>query len=280
MKLNTIVTSIICLLIIFSMNVSAQANYKLEYKFKKGNDYKYRNVTNSDVTQQVSGQEMKIQVSASAIQHFYVDDVTGGNIVLIATADSVIVSTKMPMRDTTMHLDNLADKKLKILLSPSGKIVKKEFVDSSMDQMTQQYQQIINQSIRFVKLPENEISEGRTWSSEDVDTVSIMGSQILTKANLDYTLGGKEERNGHQCVKISFTGKSSNEGKAKMMGMDLYIEGTGKTSGDVYFDPEQGIVIYSEILSDNNMTMAATGQQKMIIPITQTSKLVQTYIEK
>lgn len=268
------------LIIILGLSVTAfaQTSYKLQYKFQKGQTYKFTNSIVTNIVQQAMGQEIKIDVTADAIQKFLVEDQNDSSMVLIGTLDSVVVRTKMPMRDTTMHLTNFKDKRTRITINPVGTILKKEQLDT-LDAAAQQVQQLSNETLRFFDLPKEEIKTGGIWSSDAVDSVSIMGGQMISNSHTDYTLAGEEEKFGYKCVKITFAATSNNEGKTQMMGMDLFIEGTGKGTGTFYFAPNEGITILAEMQSDSDMTMATTGEQKMIIPITQSSKITQTYLK-
>jgi len=278
MKTSFLKYSLVVFMVFLYSNAAAQTNFKLEYKFQKGETYRFANRVITNVVQQAMGQEVKVDITADAIQRIVGEDKVDGNMVLITSLDSVVVSTKMPMRDTTMNLDSFKDKRTRIVLDPTGEIVKKEILDT-LGADAQQFEQLNSQSLKFFDLPKEEVKTGSTWSTDDVDTIGIMGGNMISNSKTEYTLAGEEERSGYKCVKITFTSSSTNEGQTKMMGMDLFIEGTGKITGNLYFAPEQGIMILAEVQSDNDMTMATTGEQKMIIPITQSSKITQSYIK-
>jgi hypothetical protein len=61
-----------------------------------------------------------------------------------------------------------------------------------------------------------------------------------------------------------------------MQGMEFFIDGSGKINGTIYFDAKAGLVVYEETNSDGETNMALTGEQQMIIPITQVTKTVRT----
>jgi hypothetical protein len=58
-------------------------------------------------------------------------------------------------------------------------------------------------------------------------------------------------------------------GKGSMMGMQLYVEGSGKAKGFCFIDPASGLPVYDESTSDMETTAAITGQQNMTIPSSQ-----------
>jgi hypothetical protein len=52
----------------------------------------------------------------------------------------------------------------------------------------------------------------------------------------------------------------------------LFIEGSGKSNGTLFFDPTDGLPVAEESTLDLELTIAVTGQQNMTIPQTQSMK--------
>ena len=70
------------------------------------------------------------------------------------------------------------------------------------------------------------------------------------------------------------------KGKGTQMGMEMFIEGTGKTQGFYYFDPKISLIVYSEDNTEMDMNVAVSGPQNMTIPMTQSMKTVTKFEEK
>ena len=102
---------------------------------------------------------------------------------------------------------------------------------------------------------------------------------MVTKTTRKYTLAGEEEKNGHKCRKISFSGTIEIGGKMTQMGMEFFMEGSGETTGFIWIDKESCIMIAKESSTDQDMTMALTGQMQMTIPITTTTNSKFTLVE-
>lgn len=278
MKLfNSIITLSVLFLLITSLN--AQDNYKLEYKFEKGKTYRYQDVTKTDMTQEMMGKEMKIKSESNIVNRLIVDDVTkNGNAVLLISADSMKVFSSTPMGDTTMILSELIGKRTKVVLSNLGKIENREIVDS-VKITGRAAGAAQREAIQFAKLSDKAVKVGDTWTATTQDTVNQMGGKIAVTSNFEYKLLGQEKKDDCNCLKITFTGKTTTEGKATMQGMEFFIDGSGKTSGTIYFDAKAGLVVYEETNSDSETNMALTGEQQMIIPITQVTKTVRTLLK-
>ncbi|MGE5680829.1 MAG: DUF6263 family protein [Bacillota bacterium] len=263
------------------ITVSLQAqNYNLKYNYSKGKIYKYKSEFTGDFTQQAMGQEMKMSNGGEMVTKFIVEDVDKeGNMIIIGSLDSGKVTTKNPMKDTTISLNNFADKKTRSFLAPNGKIFKNEAIETvkgGLEAMGISQKQLFN----FARLPEKQVKVGDNWNTSDSDTLTMMGGKIVNTSNLIYTLTGKENKQGHDCLKIDYAGDVKNAGSANAMGMEFFIEGSGKTNGTVYIDPKTGVMIAAEGLSNMEMTMATKGEQSMIIPITQSVKMSQSLISE
>lgn len=269
---------LMCTFILFTAAVQAQS-YKLRYNFEKGKNYNYELKLDAEITQTAMGQEMKMSNAGSIFSK-----ITGessdpkGNMTLLVSIDSGLVKSHNPMKDTTVSLSEFANKRTRLIISPEGKITSSEIVDSvkkgleSMGFTTRSL-------LMLAKLPVQDVKQGDTWKINDIDSVDMMGGKIVNTMDYSYTLAGTEQKLGHNCLKLAFTNDTKSNGKAKIMGMEFFIEGTGKTTGTVYFDAKAGLAVSTEMDTNSEMTMATTGQQNMIIPITQVIKMSQNLVK-
>ncbi|MBI5022500.1 MAG: hypothetical protein HZB59_13780 [Ignavibacteriales bacterium] len=258
----------------------AQDSYKIEYKFQKGKTYRFNHISNSNITQEMMGKEMKITNASDMTIRVAVDDITKeGNFGLVVSVDSAKNTTKSPMKDTTMILSNLIGKRTKITVSKIGAVLSREIIDTIKNEgiMGGGSQRGMAQ---ITRLPEKEVKIGEKWNSTTIDTIESMGGKIYHTSNFEYTLSGKEKKQNRDCLKIDYTGTTSDTGKMMMNGMELFVEGGGKVKGILYFDPKAGMTVVEESTTDNEQTMAITGQQNMTIPMSVTSKSVKTLLEK
>ena len=275
---NLKIKILITFIALASSGLFAQESFKLNYNFVKGKDYKYKITNDGIVTQTMMGQEIKININGEIYAKLESEGANADSTYLLISLDSAKYRINMPMRDTTTTLDNMIGKRTRLTVLKDGRIMDRQTIDTVMgnaDMMSQVGAELTS----LIILPDKEIKMGETWNNENVDSVNMMGGSIKTKSNIDYTLLGKTDTLDHPCLRIGYQGKTSSEGKAKIMGMELFIEGNGKVTGMFLFDAGRGIMINSNSQIDNEMTMAATGEQNIIIPISQSSKQVKTLIE-
>jgi hypothetical protein len=64
------------------------------------------------------------------------------------------------------------------------------------------------------------------------------------------------------------------------MGMQMFVEGTGKNKGFGLFDSSSSVVSYIEFETGIDMSISVSGQQNMSIPMSQSMKTVITLQEK
>jgi hypothetical protein len=272
MSVRTKLPVVVGLILLLAASAIAQDSYKLEYKFQKGKTYRYHAVSTGNMTQEMMGREMKMANGSNTTTRIAVENVLGdGNFVLVVSADSAVVTSKSQMMDTTLRLDNMIGKRTRVTMTKFGSVIARQVIDSlKMDErFAGGVQQGMTSTTRF---PGHEVKMGEPWKDTFIDTVEAMGGKIYRRTAMEFTLAGKEDKQGHRCLKIDYSGTLSDTGKMTMGGMELYLEGGGKVKGSMYFDPVAGITVYDETTTDTDQTMAVTGQQNMTIPISQSMK--------
>lgn len=264
---------------------SAQEKATLRYNFKQGETYRYRGHMDSKSTQEMMGQEMKSSTIADMISRMTVDtkDATG-TASLIMSLDSLTVASKSPRRDTTMVMTELLGKRSKVLLSTFGEVKGREEIDTIASLNTMRMRGVrgvgTRESYRFHVLPKGEVAVGGTWKATVPDTNSAMGANIIMTTAMTYTLAGKKDVGGVQAFQVTYTGETSLEGKGSMMGSEMYMEGKGKVTGTFTFNPAVGLILTDEMKTEQETTIALTGQQSMTIPMSQSSVITQTLMAK
>ncbi len=253
---------------------------QLGYSYVKGTTYSYHDGMEGKTTQEVMGQEMKTEMVGSEIIRFQPDAIgPDGSMTMTATLDSAVIRVKGPTMDTTNVLQNLMGKKFHFTLSKSGQVSGFTPLDSSDAGMLKGIQ---NQLGKYPLLSDSLVGIGSKWTKSATDTIDQpqMGGRLVTNTKEEYTLAGKEQKNGVACYKLTSVGTVSITGSGSTQGVELKYDGSGKTAGTHFLDPKRGILVASESNVDLDMTIGAVGQQQMIIPMSQTMKMTRTLLEK
>jgi hypothetical protein len=264
---------------ILSIMTFAQEKYTLEYKYGEGTEYKYESESRYTSEQELYGQEMKASGSISSRMILNVTDVSSnGNMTFTSGLEKLTMKVKTPMMDTVMDMNDHTDKPEKATISKFGNILLKEVSDSGKAgdsfQSFGNVNSIFNEMALF---PGREVVIGEKWNNEKTDTAR--GFMMITKTHTDYTFQSVEARNSHTCAKILFTGNMEIAGKMNQMGMDFLIEGSGDTSGTIWFDMTQGVIVAKETKMVQDLTLVLTGQMQLTLPVSQNFVTTTTLVE-
>jgi hypothetical protein len=254
-------------------SVQAQEEYSLQYRFVKGKTYRLSDSLDLKSTQEMMGQEMKSTSTILMTTKLVAADVDdNGSTVLTISPEALKLSVKSPQMDTTMSPQEPIGKRSRVTVSRLGELSRREVVDTvKMTGIMRVLSQ--RETVRFHIFAGRPVKVGGTWTSTKVDTMDTMGSKVSTTTTTNYTILSREKLGGRDCLKISFTGKSTFSGKGSMMGGEFFLEGSGTTSGAVFVDPANGLPLSEDLASETETTVALTGQQKMTIPGSQSMTL-------
>ena len=277
MKKNLYSLVLLLAFCIIGSSVYGQESVALKYNFKEGKTFRMTMSMNTTIVQSMMGQEMKIiadGVSKSEIKFTNVDP--GGNASALMSILSISTKTSAMGQEKVENKSDFKKDGISMVFSQSGKVSTK-ITDTTLSSI----ESISN--MKFFLLPVREIKIGEKWVDRQIDTMHMQPSNpitsMITTSENEYTLAGKEIKDGRELYKISTTGTLEIAGKGKQSGMDLFMEGTGQASGFFYFDPSISMVVYSESDGEINTTITVTGQQNMTIPMSQKIKTVTTLEE-
>jgi len=249
----------------------------LQYKFVKGQTYTQEMVLTNNMIQSFGGQEMKMIMDMSSLGEMFIEDINeNGDITAIELLKDISIHSVMMGKDTTMTYTDI-NEKCRIVYSKEGNLISREIIDTaSIASLTG----ATNQTARLIYLPGKSIKSGDKWQNTKTDKNEISEKnpiETVIVSNEDYTYLGKEALEGKEFEKISMESTSVIEGQGSQMGMELYMDGNGKSQGFAYFDTVNSMIVYSEIDTEMNMTIAFAGQENMTIPMIQSMKVVSKF---
>ncbi len=282
MKKQLIKQALVLSLILVTISAFSQDATLLKYNFVKGKTYVISTQLNNNVTQTMGGQEMKIESGINTNSEMLVEDVkSNGDFTTLVTLMNTSMHTKIPAmgRDTTMKFNDLNDQR-RIVFSSTGKQI--SAVDLNPEKSLKMMA-TIKQLLKIQGLPEKSLKVGEKWNDKLIDTTKATAQNpvnMIMTTDMEYTLLGKEVKDGIELLKISFAGAMTINGKGNMQGMELFVEGTGKTEGFSYFNPKTSILVNNEASTEMDMSIAVSGQQNMTMPMSQSMKSITKIEEK
>ncbi|RCK73042.1 MAG: hypothetical protein IGBAC_0241 [Ignavibacteriae bacterium] len=267
------------LILLFSFSVFSQEIYKLSYNFEQGKIYRYQDVIKSKTTQEVMGQEIRVDTKAEMMHKIIVDSVLeNGNYLITISFDSIRAQIISKQMDTVLSLKEIPAKRKKIEVDKFGNIVNKEGRDKIVIG-GQLADEILQNKIELHILSDKELKIGDKWETTVYDTTDIMGTLIVTKAKNKYKLIKKENKFDKDCLKIEYETEAESEGNIKMQGEQVYFESSVDVEGILYYDLSSKLIIYEEADVTDNTSLATSGPRAMIIPITQKSSFTRKLVQ-
>jgi hypothetical protein len=257
----------------------SQETIDLKYNFVKGKTYVQNTQMTQNIVQTMGAQEIKILSDVKAKNELFVENVENdGTASVLVSASDISVHSSVMGRDTTLQYKDLKDK-VRNKLANTGKSLSSEKVDSS--DVAAVVSQLDLGKLKF--LPGKPVKYGEKWQNISVEKKKASSGNpfaIEISNDTEFTLNGKETVGGKEYLKVSFSGNMTITGKGTQMGMEMFIEGTGKNEGFSYFDTKTCMIVSSDENTEMNMNIAVSGPQNMTIPMTQSIKTITTFEEK
>ncbi|MGE0087971.1 MAG: hypothetical protein AB7S50_00670 [Bacteroidales bacterium] len=252
----------------------------LKYQFVKGKTYTHEVQLANNTIQSFGGQEMKMVMDISATSEFFIEDINENfEVTAIELIKDISMHSVMMGRDTTMSFKDINEKN-RVVYSKDGKQISKELIDSAA---IADLAGTTNQIAKFIYLPEKAVKAGDKWQHVKTEKTEITEKnpfETIITSTEEFTFVGNETKDGQSFDKILIESNSVIEGKGSQSGMEIFMEGTGKSQGFAYFDSKASIVVYTEINTDMDMNLAIAGQENMTIPMSQSMKVITKFNEK
>lgn len=240
-------------------------------KLKKGQEFNYTTTLDGTMVQSMGGQEMTINMKAYGIQNYVIEDKKGDSYVMLGKVitDSLVLNSAM-MDSTFKPGAEMADI-VRYEVDKLGKTISKTDArpDSAKKKGGVSMGIDLKPSLPVVPFEKNKVNVGDTWSADRSDSSDFMGGHLIINTKTNYIVSEITKHNGIKCLLIKLTADIANEGKTSMQGMDFFMEGTGKMAGNLYIDAKTGMLVDEELVTENQINLALSGQQSMVIPINQ-----------
>ncbi len=261
--------AVLCAAALVSAAASAQAQFTLQYKLPQGATYRFADSVVANTSQEMMGQQVKSTSILHVITRVDVAQLRDdGTTVLVFAPESIRFNVKTARVDTTIVPQQLIGKRTQLEISRLGDVLGRQTLDSvKVGGLAASVGQ--RELVRLPAYPARPVKLGDKWTSTRPDTNESMGGKMISTATLEYTVLAKEARLGRQCLKVSYSGKTSVNGRGAMMGSTFYLEGNGTMSGTFWVDPATGLPVAEDAVTNMASTVSMTGQQSMTIPSTQ-----------
>ncbi len=279
MKINNLKSLLLLALVAFS-GLSFSQEATLLYNFAKGKTFVQNTKLSNTITQTMGPNEIKILMDISINAEIFVENVAeNGDIAVIEVLKDMTMRNVAMGKDTTLKFDNVNERS-RVVYTKEGKLISRTVLDTaSIPGLSESSKQ----NWMYLQLPGKKVKVGEVWSNVSTETNAKSSAnpfETITNSDFKYTYAGVEAKDGKEFSKIEFEATLNVEGKGEQMGMQMFVEGTGKNKGFGLFDSNSSVVSYIEFETGIDMSISVSGQQNMSIPMSQSMKTVITLQEK
>jgi len=258
----------VIILILIAGVVKAQDKVKVDYRYEPGKTYHYRMESSNSFIQELMGQENKGTTGINQDGVFSVESVDNDGLISGSfTWQNFTTTTKMMQIDTTIAMNDYIGKKSNISITPKGKIL--VISSDSANVLTGIPGSSVGTMLFFLKLPEEMLAVGDTFSSRSIDTTyDQKNNQTITEKIRKSKFENIEKASQGELIYIfKYEEQTSSSGTIETMGMEMYQETEGTEKGTVRISGN-GILLSQQAVSDKDMSLVLTGQMGMTIPMT------------
>lgn len=245
--------------------------FKLRFKFKPGDIYKYKVIQESATITEFMGKKIEMPGKAEVILSQKVDRVDQGIAEITITCDSYNLEMNIGGKTIPNTMgSSMVGKQTPLKLRENGEIIEPKGMQSMI--ALQGLSADINNVLfsLYPTFPDRGLKVGDTWTQKE----ELPQDQMNVMVESTYTFTRREEKNGHPCAVLDYTISMDIQGGDES---DMKMKGTGNGSGTTYVAYEKGVLVESKVDMDLKMSIAAPlpmGEQE--IPTTTHQTIVLT----
>jgi hypothetical protein len=256
---------------------------------KEGRALKYKKLESlKSVAQTVRGLYADIDKNSEAYATVTGEKAEGGDlsyVFLQDTAYSEDKSVSAARAQKNFDFQNAISKKpIRVRMSAKGDprgATPLAPIDVSASGMPISERMVARQAAIFPALPLRSVKVGDTWTDAVKDTAAPKqkdprlgeGAGVrYTSISTTYRVDSLVKRNGYSCLKITWSGTVSIEGKMIFPQADSFNEETSAVSGVLYFAANEGVLVELMVRTEKEATNAMFTLESEVVPITSTTE--------
>ena len=241
--------------------------FQINYKPKVGSVAKYQVSSNSDITQNMMGQEQNFGTKVEVDMNLMVNSASDNGISYDITYGKVNVESNSPgITGIDSYKEKLLSSKIKVDSNPSGKVTKVSGTDE-IKELALGGNIDLGLKSMFLVFPDKSLKIGDDWQNAKKNTVVSGPLTIEVNSTTTYKFTGIENYQNKECLKFDFKSKSQLTGSGEQAGMKLEFEGLSYGTGVIYFDYVSGFLV-SSTSEETIEGVVAVPSQGMDIPMT------------
>jgi len=234
--------------------------YRLQYKARKGDVLQYKSV--SENIRAMDRGEQIFETTTTRDFAFSLEAEEPGDLLgFVLTIDNINTKTEGGRWNRDMDMSGYKDKRIHIRISALGEQKEITAIDSLPvpegrgDRRGnrgmgggRRRNRAVQFGVGFFQLPDKEVSIGDSWTETKKDSLrpgggSGFGMNQIEERTTKYTVVGEKKKKGMKCLHIKAESTYSREGYGTMGDNEMSSEFEGESTAEVWFAPEEGLLV-------------------------------------
>ncbi len=258
------------ILLIAVLAATGQAQDKV-YRYEKGKDYKYLLEETRMQIQEVQGQTITTNTESTVGATISITDVSdNGNMAATLKVDNALILVESD-NGTESFGNDMSGKSIAYTFDHLGDVVDVD-TNTTKDIDGQAASVLMKMSEILPKLDPSKLSVGSSWTVTKVDTSGQDENVMISETEAKYTVNGKKQVNGFDCLEIALTMEGEMEGTMVRGDQEMSMSGTQQATGTITYAQAEGILVGFKLETTGDQ-MVVLAAMNMRVPITSTSTM-------
>lgn len=261
-------TRLFTALLLLVLTVPAAVAQQHIFRYEVGKDYTYVLEETNMSIQEVQGQSMTQNSESTVSATIKLSGIAdNGDMSMNVKINNALVIVEANNQTQTLGSD-FGGKALNLVVDQKGNVV--DVDTTNADEAGQAGSLIVQIGEMLPNLTKGTLEVGQSWNSHDVDTSGSGDNLMLVETERKYTVKGKKEMKGFDCLEIGVTVDAEIEGTRVNGDNELQIKGTREGKGTLYYAPAEGLFVAMNMEVTTDQVITVMGMN-MRVPVTGSS---------
>jgi len=276
------VLTLVCSVLVYSgvgsrTDEVSPKKYRLQYKARKGEVLQYKS-TSESVRAMDRGEQIFEMTSTRDFAFSLEAEEPGDLLGFVLTIDNIKTKFEGGMGNRDTDMSGYKGKRIHVKVTSLGEQKEITAIDSLPVSEARgnrrggrgmgggrRRNRAAQFGVGFFQLPDKEVGVGDSWTETKKDTVRPggggggFGMNQIEERTTKYTVVGEEKKKGMECLQIKAESTYSREGYGTMGDNEMSSEFDGESTAEVWFAPEEGLLVEYITTDFSEGTMAFSG---------------------
>ncbi|MBI5647023.1 MAG: hypothetical protein HY962_08810 [Ignavibacteriae bacterium] len=285
------VTPLLLMCAVLTLGAVAQKR-ELTYQLAEGTTIKYKRLENTTgMAHTMKGLLTEMNKSVESFLTIRVEKSSPEQLVLTVVQDTALVTDRAVSQSPGVDFDNVLTRRpVRLTLSRKGALLRAEPLaplEVQGSPIPVNPGTFARRAMVFPSLPARTLSVGDTWTDSVSDTARprykdpTLGEGTglrYTQAQTNYHVDSLVKLHGRECIKLTWSGTVSAEGKALFSSSERFTEDETTVDGTLYVRVSDGLPVRFTLRTRKQSTVAVFEQESEVLPSSSTTETTLIYL--